>query len=103
MEPRARFTAELREIQDEVVSLGHMVGVAVDQLVEAFKVRNTGWARMVIHDDIASIARRIAIAARCRKLQAMQAPVAADLRFIASVLNVIIDLEACERPWGGQL
>ena len=93
MEPRARFTAELRELQDEVVSLGHMVGVAVDQSVEALRARDTDWARMVIHNDIAINARRFAIEARCMKLLAMQAPIAADLRFIASALNIITDLE----------
>ena len=41
MEPRARFTSELRAIQDDVVSLGRMVGVAIDQSVEALKGRDT--------------------------------------------------------------
>ena len=93
MEPRARFTSELRAIQDDVVSLGRMVGVAIDQSVEALKGRDTGWARMVIHNDIAINARRFAIEERCMKLLATQAPLAVDLRFIASALNIITDLE----------
>ena len=93
MEPRARFTSELRAIQDDVVSLGRMVGVAIDQSVEALKGRDTDWARMVIHNDIAINARRYAIEERCMKLLATQAPLAVDLRFIASALNIITDLE----------
>ena len=93
MEPRARFTSELRAIQDDVVSLGRMVSVAIDQSVEALKGRDTGWARMVIHNDIAINARRFAIEERCMKLLATQAPLAVDLRFIASALNIITDLE----------
>ena len=93
MEPRARFTSELRAIQDDVVSLGRMVGVAIDQSVEALKGRDTDWARMVIHNDIAINARRFAIEERCMKLLATQAPLAVDLRFIASALNIITDLE----------
>ena len=93
MEPRARFTSELRAIQDDVVSLGRMVGVAIDQSVEALKGRDIGWARMVIHNDIAINARRFAIEERCMKLLATQAPLAVDLRFIASALNIITDLE----------
>ena len=93
MEPRARFTDELRAIQEEVVSLGRMVRVAVDQSIEALKARDTDWARMVIHNDYALNARRFAIEERCMKLLAMQAPIAADLRFIASALNIITDLE----------
>ena len=93
MEPRARFSSELRAIQDDVVSLGRMVGVAIDQSVEALKGRDTDWARMVIHNDIAINARRFAIEERCMKLLATQAPLAVDLRFIASALNIITDLE----------
>ncbi len=93
MEPRARFTSELRAIQDDVVSLGRMVGVAIDQSVEALKGRDTDLARMVIHNDIAINARRFAIEERCMKLLATQAPLAVDLRFIASALNIITDLE----------
>ena len=93
MEPRARFTSELRAIQDDVVSLGRMVGVAIDQSVEALKGRDTDWARMVIYNDIAINARRFAIEERCMKLLATQAPLAVDLRFIASALNIITDLE----------
>ena len=93
METRARFTSELRAIQDDVVSLGRMVGVAIDQSVDALKGRDTGWARMVIHNDIAINARRFAIEERCMKLLATQAPLAVDLRFIASALNIITDLE----------
>ena len=93
MEPRARFTSELRAIQDDVVSLGRKVGIAIDQSVEALKGRDTGWARMVIHNDIAINARRFAIEERCMKLLATQAPLAVDLRFIASALNIITDLE----------
>ena len=93
MAPRARFTSELRAIQDDVVSLGRMVGVAIDQSVEALKGRDTDLARMVIHNDIAINARRFAIEERCMKLLATQAPLAVDLRFIASALNIITDLE----------
>ena len=93
MEPRARFTSELRAIQDDVVSLGRMVGVAIDQSVEALKGRDTDLARMVIHNDIAINARRFAIEEQCMKLLATQAPLAVDLRFIASALNIITDLE----------
>ena len=93
MEPRARFSSELRAVQDDVVSLGRMVGVAIDQSVEALKGRDTDWARMVIHNDIAINARRFAIEERCMKLLATQAPLAVDLRFIASALNIITDLE----------
>lgn len=93
MQPRARFREELRVTQNEVVSLGHMVGVAVTQSVEALKARDTDWARMVIHNDLAINNRRFAIEERCMRLLAMQAPLAADLRFIASVLNIITDLE----------
>ena len=48
---------------------------------------------MVIHNDIAINARRFAIEERCMKLLATQAPLAVDLRFIASALNIITDLE----------
>ena len=93
MEPRARFTAELRAIQDDVVSLGGMVGTAIEQAVEALRARDTDWARLISHNDVAINKRRFAIEERCMKLLAMQAPLAADLRFIASVLNIITDLE----------
>ena len=93
MEPRARFTTELRAIQDDVVSLGGMVGIAIEQAVEALRARDTDWARLISHNDIAINKRRFAIEERCMKLLVMQAPLAADLRFIASVLNIITDLE----------
>jgi phosphate transport system protein len=90
---RRTFDKDLRELQDEVLVLGDMVGKAVIRSVEALKARDHDASRDVVQGDAAINEKRFAIEADCLRLIATQQPMARDLRSIAAVLEIITDLE----------
>ncbi len=93
MEIRAGFHKRLREIQDEVLMMGSMVGKAILKSIEALKNRDTELANQVIAEDQRINEKRFEIEEKCIQLIATQQPMASDLRIIVAVLNVIIELE----------
>jgi len=90
---RGRYTKELQEVQNQVLTLGSMVEKAIDESVAALKARDVEWAKRIAHADLEINKQRFAIEELCLHILATQAPMAADLRFIAAVLNIITDLE----------
>ncbi|NLE07906.1 MAG: phosphate signaling complex protein PhoU [Dehalococcoidales bacterium] len=93
MEIRTTFRKSLREIQDNILELGSMVGKASMQAIEALKTRDLVLAQQIIDDDKKIDKKRYAIEEKCIKLIATQQPLASDLRIIVSVLNIITELE----------
>ena len=90
---RTTLDRELREIQDEVLLLGSMTEKAIERAMDALSRRDLLLARQVIVEDKDVNARRFAIEEACILVMATQQPVAADLRVIVAVLNVISDIE----------
>ena len=91
--PRQSFDRHLRELQDDVLVLGSMVGKAIERSMEALKKRDLELAGQVIADDIKINAKRFEIEEKCIELIITQQPMAGDLRMIVAVLNIIVDLE----------
>jgi phosphate transport system protein len=93
MEMRTVFHKRLREIQDEILVMGSMVGKAILRSVEALKDRDINLAQHIIDDDQGINKKRFEIEERCIELIATQQPMATDLRTIAAILNIITEIE----------
>ena len=93
MEIRTTFHKRLRDIQDELLAMSGMVEKAISLSVEALKKRNLKLARQIIADDQKINEKRFEIEETCIQLIATQQPMAGDLRYLISVLNIITELE----------
>ncbi|MFN0073164.1 MAG: phosphate signaling complex protein PhoU [Chloroflexota bacterium] len=90
---RSTFTAELHQLQSEILAMGSMVDKAIGRSVDALKRLDHAEARRIIQDDQEINARRFAIEQQAIQLIATQQPIATDLRCIVAALNIIVDLE----------
>jgi phosphate transport system protein len=93
MEIRSEYHRRLKEIQDDILVMGSMVGKAITLATEALKLRDQALAQRIINDDALINRKRFEIEEKCVQLIATQQPMASDLRVIVSVLNIITDLE----------
>ncbi|MCL4459674.1 MAG: phosphate signaling complex protein PhoU [Chloroflexi bacterium] len=91
--PREAFERQLQGLQDDLLVLGSMVDKAIDRSVEALKRRDVEMAKQVIKDDAEINKKRFEIEENCLLLIATQQPMATDLRVIAAVMNIIVELE----------
>ena len=51
METRTTFHKHLREVEDDVLTMGNMVVKAIDRSIEALKKRDLTLAHQIIADD----------------------------------------------------
>jgi phosphate transport system protein len=93
METRTVFHKKLREIQDDILAMGSMVGKAMSRSITALKDRDLGLAQQVVVDDKKINGKRFEIEEKCVELIATQQPMASDLRTILAVLNIISEVE----------
>jgi phosphate transport system protein len=93
MEIRTIFHKKLREIQDEVLVMGSMVGKAMGRSIDALKSRDLQLAHQVITDDQKINNKRFEIEEKCIQLIATQQPMASDLRIIIAILNITTEIE----------
>jgi phosphate transport system protein len=93
MEIRTIFHKKLREIQDEVLVMGSMVGKAAMRSVDALKDRDLELARQIIADDQKINHKRFEVEEKCIQLIATQQPMAGDLRIIIAILNITTEIE----------
>jgi phosphate transport system protein len=93
MEMRAVYHKKLREIQDDILAMGSMVGKADLRSVEALGKRDTELARQIIADDQKINAKRFELEEKCIQLIATQQPMASDLRTIIAILNITTEIE----------
>jgi phosphate transport system protein len=93
MEIRTIFHKKLREIQDEVLVMGSMVGKTIGRSIDALKSRDLELARQVIADDQKINNTRFEIEEKCIQLIATQQPMASDLRIIIAILNITTEIE----------
>ncbi|MGH2437267.1 MAG: phosphate signaling complex protein PhoU [bacterium] len=90
---REGFEREIHRLKDDVVRMGTRAGEAIHRAVEALKARDVPMAQQVITEDDAIDALHFDLEQRCMRLLATQQPMAGDLRTIASVFAITIDLE----------
>jgi len=90
---RTALERQLAEIQEDMLVLAGMVESAIDRGIQALRNRDAELAREIIADDIKINRRRYETEERCLELIATQQPMAGDLRTIAAILYIIVDLE----------
>jgi phosphate transport system protein len=93
METRTAFHKRLREIQDDVLSMGSMVSKAMLRSIDALKNRELELAHLIVTDDKKINQKRFEIEEKCIELIATQQPMASDLRIILAVLNIVSEVE----------
>ncbi len=90
---RKVFAKKVQNIQNEVLLLGSMVENAVIKAVLSLKNRDITLAKQIYHDDLLLNDKRYAIENAILIVIATEQPMARDLRQLASMLDVITELE----------
>ncbi len=93
MTTRETFDRDLTELQDDFLRMGDLVDTAIRRSIEALQARSTKLAEAVIIADNTIDKLHLELEDRCLRLMATQQPMAKDLRMIASVWAMTIDLE----------
>jgi phosphate transport system protein len=90
---RANYDEQLRRLRNDVVLMSGMVNAAIDRSVEALRRQDLHLAQEVVDEDLAINQARWKIEEHALLLIATQAPMARDLRMIASVIHIATELE----------
>jgi phosphate transport system protein len=90
---RKTFEAEIKQVKDDVLLLGSMVEESILKSVEALKKRDLKAAQKILDADREINKKRFAIESRLMILIATQQPMAHDLRLLASMMEIISELE----------
>jgi len=93
MEMRTTYHKKLREIQDDILVMGSMVGKAILRSIDTLKNRDVELAHQIIADDQKINNLRFSIEEKCIELIATQQPMAGDLRIIVAILNITTEIE----------
>ncbi|MFQ5422160.1 MAG: phosphate signaling complex protein PhoU, partial [Anaerolineae bacterium] len=93
LSPRETFDRQLNELKDQLLVLGSMVEQITLDAVDALKRRDVEAARSAYQYDQQINDKRFEIESACITIIATQQPIAGDLRFLASALEVATELE----------
>ena len=90
---RKTFETEIQQVKDDVLLLGSMIEKAIIDSVQALKKRDIKFSERIIAEDRAVNKKRFEIENQLMILIATQQPMAHDLRLLASILEIISELE----------
>ena len=90
---RKTFETEIKQVKDDVLLLGSMVEQAILHSVEALKKRDLKAAEKILEADREINKKRFDIENQLMILIATQQPMAHDLRLLASIMEIISELE----------
>ncbi len=90
---RDLFLKEMDALQADVVRMATMAGDAIHASVEALRDCDVSRAEHIISEDDKIDALHLEMEERCMRLLARQQPMASDLRTIAAVFAITIDIE----------
>lgn len=90
---REAYHKALKEVENEVLLMGEMVGAALKEAMEALAKRDIEASKKIVKNDVFVNKKRFDIEERCIRLIATQQPMAIDLRILFSIMNIITDLE----------
>ena len=90
---RKTFENEIQQLKDEILVLGSMVEQSVLDAVEALKKRDVEASKKIVELDKKVNAKRFELENQVMIVIATQQPMAHDLRLLASILEVISELE----------
>lgn len=87
------FERDVQQLHRRLMNMSGVVEKMIDDAALAFVERRTGLARQVLELDEQVDAVEVVIEEECLKILALHQPVATDLRRIASVLKINVELE----------
>jgi len=90
---RKTFENEIQHLKDEIILLGSMVEQSLLDAVEALKKRDVEASRKIVERDNKINEKRFQLENDVMIIIATQQPMAHDLRVLASILEVISELE----------
>jgi len=90
---RKTFETEIQQVKDDVLVLGSMVEQAILGSVEALKKRDVKASQKIFENDLEINKQRFDIENKLMILIATQQPMAHDLRLLASIMEIISELE----------
>ena len=90
---REAFDKQIKDLLDETLLLGSMVEEMISESVETLKSRDFLKARDIYKEDKKINQKRFDIEEKTLITIATQAPMASDLRVLASILDIIKELE----------
>ena len=90
---RVRFEASLKQLHDNLIKMAVMTEIAIDEVIRALENQDIDLAHKIISadDQIDDMERKIE--RDCINLLATQAPVAKDVRLVASIMKMTTDIE----------
>ena len=87
------YEMELQELKDRILLLGGTVEEMIGSAMRSLLDRDAALARQVIDSDPKVDAAELEVDHLCLNLLALRQPAASDLRFIATALKIVTDLE----------
>lgn len=90
---REAYHKSLKDLQNEVLHLSEMVSTALKDSMGALKNRDLPLSKRIVEDDVKVNKKRFEIEEKTIMLLATQQPMAGDLRMLASIINIVTDLE----------
>lgn len=84
---------DLDHLKHEILAVGTLVEEAIDKSLRGLKDRDAALIDEIIEGDQEIDQREVEVEEECLKVLALHQPMAADLRFVVSVLKVNNDLE----------
>lgn len=90
---REAYHKSLNELQDELMQLASMAGNALTKAMTALKDRDLAASKKIVIADAEVNRKRFEIEEKCIRLIATQQPMAVDLRILATIINIVTDLE----------
>jgi len=88
-----QYEQDLQELKEEILLLGGTVEEMIDSAMRSILSRDPDLARRVIASDPKVDAAELEVDHLCLNLLALRQPAASDLRFIATALKIVTDLE----------
>jgi phosphate transport system protein len=88
-----QFDIELGSLKDQVLAMGGLVEQHIAEAMRALVDRDVERAQRVIDGDRAVNKMEMAIDELCVRILALRQPAGSDLRFVASALKIVTDLE----------
>lgn len=90
---RVHFQREIDKLKLQILELSAEVETSVSDAVRSVESRDAGLAGAVIEHEQSTNNREVDVEEECLKILALHQPVAADLRYLVSVLKINHDLE----------
>ena len=90
---RKLFDEELEKLNVDLTKMGHLVEVAIENMIDAFKHQDKSLAKEIITNDRLINDMERTVESRAFNLILRQQPIATDLRNVTTALKIVTDLE----------